>query len=235
MYRICKSGVTNETIFLTPKKPITMGIITKGILGGFSGKVGTVIGGTWKGIAYMRSKANRGKFIPTENQHSQQLKFALVMRFLQPMAGLLNITFRDFAIKMTGINNAVSYSLKNAITGTYPTFALDFSLALVSRGELPNILGPAVTVGAGGILTWSWTDNSGGGTAKADDQAVLVAYCPTLRQAIYTTAGGMRSALTGDLNVTPFSGLAVETYIGFISADGRKVANSYFTGEVTVS
>lgn len=212
-----------------------MGIINKGILGGFSGKVGSVIGGTWKGIDYMRSKASRGKFVPTETQHAQQLKFAIVMRFLQPMAGLLNITFRDFAIKMTGINNAVSYSLRNAITGTYPTFALDFSLALVSRGELPNILGPAVTVGAGGILTWSWTDNSGTGIAKTDDQAVLVAYCPTLRQAIYSTAGGMRSDLTADLNVIPFSGLAVGTYIGFISADGRKVANSYFTGEVTVS
>ena len=34
-----------------------MGTISKGILGGFSGKVGTVIGGNWKGIDYMRSKA----------------------------------------------------------------------------------------------------------------------------------------------------------------------------------
>ena len=32
-----------------------MGTISKGILGGFSGKVGTVIGGNWKGIDYMRS------------------------------------------------------------------------------------------------------------------------------------------------------------------------------------
>lgn len=212
-----------------------MGIINKGILGGFSGKVGSVIGGSWKGIDYMRSKANRGKFVPTQTQHAQQLKFGIVMKFVQPMAGLLNITFRDFAVKMTGINNAFGYNIKNAITGTYPTFALDYSLSLVSRGELPNILGPAVTVGAGSLLTWSWTDNSGVGIAKPDDQAVLVAYCPTLRQAIYTTAGGARNALTGDLTLTPFAGLAVETYIGFISADGRKIANSYFTGEVTVS
>jgi hypothetical protein len=31
-----------------------MGIIKQGILGGFSGKVGNVVGGTWKGIDYMR-------------------------------------------------------------------------------------------------------------------------------------------------------------------------------------
>ncbi len=34
-----------------------MGTISKGILGGFSGTVGTVIGGSWKGIEYMRSQS----------------------------------------------------------------------------------------------------------------------------------------------------------------------------------
>ncbi len=36
-----------------------MGTISKGILGGFSGKVGTVVGGSWKGIDYMRSRSGR--------------------------------------------------------------------------------------------------------------------------------------------------------------------------------
>ena len=42
-----------------------MGTINKGILGGFSGKVGNVVGGTWKGIDYMRSKSNHRKFTAT--------------------------------------------------------------------------------------------------------------------------------------------------------------------------
>ena len=89
---------------------------------------------------------------------------------------------------MTGMNNALSYTLDNAITGVYPSFEIDYAVALVSRGGLPNVLGPAVTSGAGSVLTFSWTDNSGVGIAKATDQAILVAYCPELRQAIYTTA-----------------------------------------------
>jgi len=212
-----------------------MGTINKGILGGFSGKVGTVVGGSWKGIDYMRSKGNNRNANPTEKQLAQQLKFALIMRFLQPMAGLLSISFRDFAIMMTGINNAFAYNIKNAVTGVYPSFAIDYSLALVSRGDLPNALAPAVTSGAGSLVTFSWTDNSGVGSAKATDQAILVAYCPDLKQSIYTTAGGMRSSLTGELNLLSFSGLAVETWIGFISDNGRSVATSIFTGEVTVS
>ena len=212
-----------------------MGTINKGILGGFSGKVGSVIGGSWKGIDYMRSKSSRTNFTATEKQLAQQLKFALMMRFLQPMAGLLSVSFRDFAVKMTGINSAFAYNIKNCITGVYPLFDIDYSLVLVSRGDLPNALAPAVTSGAGSLLTFSWTDNSGVGSAKATDQAILVAFCPDLQQSIYTTIGGDRSALTGELNLVPFSGKAVETYIGFIALDGKNIATSIFTGEVTVS
>jgi len=212
-----------------------MGTINKGILGGFSGKVGSVVGGSWKGIDYMRSKGNRTNFTATDKQLAQQLKFALMMHFLQPMAGLLSISFRDFAVKMTGINSAFAYNIKNCITGVYPSFGIDYSLVLVSRGDLPNALAPVVTSGAGSLLTFSWTDNSGVGSAKATDQAILVAFCPDLQQAIYTTIGGNRSALTGELNLGPFAGKAVETYIGFIAQDGKNIATSIFTGEVTVS
>ena len=212
-----------------------MGTIIKGILGGFSGKVGNVVGGTWKGIDYMRSKSNNRNQHPTESQLAQQLKFALVMRFVQPMASLLETSFHDFAIKMSGINNAFAYNLKSAVTGVYPSFAIDYSHSLVSRGKLPNVLAPTVISGAGSVLTFSWTDNSGVGVAKATDRAILVAYCPELRQAIYTLAGGLRSDLTGELNVLPFSGLVVQTWVGFISESGRLIATSNFTGEVTVS
>lgn len=97
-----------------------MATFEKGILGGFSGKVGSVIGGSWKGIDYMRSKAPRRTFVPSQKQLEQQLKFALMMRFLQPMSGLLAISFHDFAIRKTGTNSAFAYNYKEAITGDFP-------------------------------------------------------------------------------------------------------------------
>lgn len=45
-----------------------MGTIKQGILGGFSGKVGTVIGSSWKGISYMRSRAQSVKNPRTEGR-----------------------------------------------------------------------------------------------------------------------------------------------------------------------
>ena len=39
-----------KLIYLQHKKEKIMGTIKQGILGGFSGKVGTVVGSTWKSV-----------------------------------------------------------------------------------------------------------------------------------------------------------------------------------------
>lgn len=212
-----------------------MGTFNKGILGGFSGKVGNVVGGNWKGIDYMRSKSSKRNFTPSQAQLVQQLKFGLSMRFVQSFSGLAELSFRNYAVKKTGINSALAYVLKNAVVGTYPTFSINYADVLMSRGDLPNVLAPAVTAAAAGIATFSWTDNGGTGIAKADDQAILVAYCPALNQCIYSIGPATRADLTGDLNLGTFTGQLVHTYIGFTSASGRNTASSIYTGTITVS
>lgn len=212
-----------------------MGRILKGILGGFSGKVGNVVGGNWKGIDYMRSQGNYRNSSPSLAQSAQQLKFGIAVRFVQSISALVELGFSNYAIKKTGVNSALSYTLKNAISGIYPVFSIVYSDVLVTRGDLPNVLAPSVVSGANSMVTFSWTDNSGVGSAKATDKAILAAYCPLLNQCIYTTGSANRSAITDELNLAAFSGKVVETYIGFISADGRNIATSIYTGMVTVS
>jgi len=56
-----------------------MGHIRKGILGGFSGKVGTVVGASWKTTSYMRSLPKKGNNPRTLAQRRQRSKFALVI------------------------------------------------------------------------------------------------------------------------------------------------------------
>lgn len=211
-----------------------MGIIQKGILGGFSGKVGNVIGGNWKGIDYMRSQAQRSDFVPTQKQIEQQLKFALIARFQQPLSNLFAVSFKNYAIKKTGGNAAMSYNLKNAITGTYPAFTVDFENALVSRGDMPNALNPSAVAAAAGIVNFSWDNNSGSGKALDTDHSILVAYCPEMRSAIYQNAGPARSLEAASLDLSTFSGKEVQTWLGFVSVSGKEVATSAFTGAVTV-
>ena len=63
-----------------------MGKYIKGILGSFLGKVGTVIGSSWKGIEYMRSRGKKSSKPPTQAQLIQQAKFKLLVRFVIPAA-----------------------------------------------------------------------------------------------------------------------------------------------------
>lgn len=211
-----------------------MGTIQKGILGGFSGKVGSVVGGSWKGIDYMRSMAQRRTTTSSQRQKEQQMKFGLIARFQQPLANLLAISFKSYAIKMTGANSAMSYNIRNAITGLYPDFVIDYPRVLVSRGDMPNAINPVATAAAGGIVNFTWQNNAGSGKAKDTDKSILVAYCPELSQSIYTDAGAERSVESGSLDLSAFSGLKVETWVGFISDTGNITATSVFAGEVTV-
>lgn len=212
-----------------------MGIINKGILGPVSGTVGTVVGGSWKGISYIRSQSTSRRTSFTVKQLEQQARFSLIMKFLQSMTPLLTVSFRNYAVEMSGFNNAMRYNLLNAIAGAYPAYEIDYNLALVSRGDLPNGASPAASSTAAGTVAFQWTDNSGVGKAQPTDASILVVYCPGRNQCIYTTAGAARSTGSDTLAVPAFSGLEVQTFLGFLSADSRNIASSVYTGQLTVA
>jgi hypothetical protein len=210
-----------------------MGRIKKGILGGFSGKVGTVVGASWRGIEYMRSMPSKRKGADTERQLAQKTKFTLMREFLKSMPDLLTMGYKGQALQMTELNSALSYHLKNAVTGTYPDFSIVYPQVLLTRGNLPNATAPAAAAGAAGSINFSWTDNSGIGKAKASDKAILVAYSETLKHAVYVIQP-LRSAQSGILAAPAFSSQQVHTWISFLTEDETDIATSIYTGTVNV-
>lgn len=212
-----------------------MGTIKQGILGGFSGKVGSVIGGVWKGISYMRGIALSIANPKTDKQLAQRQKFAVTMRFLQPLSEFLKTGFKQYAVKMTGINAAMLYNIENALTGTYPNIAIDYPNALVSRGNLPSALNAVASSTVAGTVKFDWEDNSGEIGAASADKTLLVIYNPSQNQAV--TVNQLAERADGTQTVTvpdSFSGDLVQCYMAFISADGV-VSNSAFAGAVTVA
>lgn len=212
-----------------------MGKISQGVLGGFSGKVGNVVGGTWKGIDYMRIKPANVSNPRTAGQMDQRSKFALVLSFLQPMKNFLRVGFKNYAHKQTQFNGAMSYNLLNGVTGAYPNYSIDYNRALVTRGGLVGALDPNAESPAPETIDFTWTDNSGSG-AEPTDKALLLAYNPSKGYAVYDTSGEERSSGSQTLTVpSDFSGDEVITFLGFISEDGKSVSNSAYVGTVTVA
>ena len=113
-----------------------MGTIKQGILGGFNGKVGTVVGSSWKGTAYMKGRAQHVKNPRTAGQVYQREALKILALALKPISSTLNLTFKKSANKMSGYNKAVSVNYKAAIyeAGGEPHF--NYEWLIISKGSL---------------------------------------------------------------------------------------------------
>ncbi|HRG24636.1 MAG TPA: DUF6266 family protein [Chitinophagaceae bacterium] len=206
----------------------------QGILGAFSGKVGTVIGGSWKGIPYMRGRSLRKKGKKgTEAQVSQQARFKLAIDFIRSMGILLDTSYEQSSGK-TIKNLALKQLLEQSIGGEYPDLFIDYGTVYVAKGSLKKADNPLVAAGEPGKLNFSWTDTSGLGNATSTDKAILVAYCPEMGDFMFNVNGAARSAETDTLNVRFFSGKEVHTWISFLSENGKQSADSVYTGKILV-
>ena len=205
-----------------------------GILGGFDGAVGTVVGAKWRGKNVMKKKptfSRNRKF--SQEQLIQHAKFSLAHNFFRRFTTLLQSSFEDVTGK-TPRGIAFRHFLDNAITGIYPNFGIDYSKVLVARGSLLNVMGTSADSVNPGKLRINWTETALDMKANPIDVAIIVAYCPELNLLMYTVNGPARTAMTAELDMPFFSGKEVQTWIAFRSEKGHLVSESTYTGAVTI-
>lgn len=213
-----------------------MGKISQGILGGVSGKVGNVIGGSWKSINYLRVKPSSVANPRTEGQVNQRTKFTLVLEYLQPNKEFLKIGYKAFATKKSEFNAAMSYVLNNAVSGTAPNFTIDYSQALLSRGNLSTVLNPVMDTTTAGQVDFTWSDNSSDGNANTTDKAMLLVYNPAKKESSIVTSGLTRSTGSGVVTIPDsYAGDTIEVFMAFVSEDGSQVSNSVYLGSGTAA
>ena len=212
-----------------------MAIIKQGVLGAFSGKVGTVIGTSWKGIAIIRGIAASIANPRTPAQLEQRARFSLVGKFLRTLTAFLRIGFKSAALKMSAFNAAMAYNVKNAVTGIYPDLDLDYTKLRVTQGNLPGALNPAAVSVVAATVDFTWEDNSLDAETMANDKVVLLVYNPSKGQSVnaignMTRVDGAQSVVVPD----SFSGDEVQCYISFINANESVVSDSLYVGSVLV-
>ncbi len=213
-----------------------MATYEKGILGGFSGKVGNVVGARWRGKDIMRSVPVRGAYTPTSEQEAQREKFSVVIKFLTPIKPVVGKYFGKKQGDKSVFNLATSYHLLEAVQEVSHEWVMDYEKVLISKGELRGLADPSVTSEPGQVLALSWEDNSGQGYADASDQLVAVAYNESMN--IYQTfiADASRGATTANLRLPAFmSGLEVTLWATFATANGKDAATSTYLGVYTIS
>ena len=212
-----------------------MAKLAMGILGGFAGKVGTVVGSFWKGVPTIRAYNPNVSNPNSPAQLEQRAKFSAVIGFLKPLTVFLRTGFKSLAVKMTEFNAAMAYNLDKAITGIYPNFTIDYPKASVSRGNLAGALNAVAGSTVQEEIEFTWYNNSGIDGSLPEDKVMLVVYNPTKDHAITVLGGNTR--LSGSQAVpvpASFAGDDVKCYIAFQDAKQTVVSNSAFAGSVVV-
>jgi hypothetical protein len=211
-----------------------MGRFTKGLYGAFRGKVGSMVGSTWKGIEVIRSKPAGGRKNASPEQLQQQARFRTMVRFLKPLASFLDQIYGSSAVQMTGFNKSFSYNVQNGLSGQYPDYGIAYPMIQLGQGILPNVDLAQASSAAAGKLSITWTDNSGNGKAQPTDNAFVAVYCEALNRWIYSANAGARSAGTLTMDLTAFSGKAVQTWFGFVTPKRTAASVTLFTGQVNI-
>jgi hypothetical protein len=201
-----------------------------GINGAFSGKVGTVVGSSYRGIAYMRSLPETTK-PPTEKQLHQRLKFSVITAWLRPILALINIGFQILTGDKNAMNRAVSYHMKEALIDNGQDVEIDFKKAIFSRGELlvSWILEVLTLVSA--VLNIKW-DN---GPESAFDKASFIIYNPQKEKFVTFKDAAQRQDKETVLQLPKrFAGDTVHAWMQYTNEAGNMVSTSVYLGQIVV-
>lgn len=208
-----------------------MGIITSGILGPISGKVGPVVGGSWKGIAYLRQLPASVANPQTALQTAQRTKLSNCVAFAKEILTTIIKPLNDrFASGESGYNSFVSRNI-SLFAGAVPSPAGDLS---ISEGSLLNVtLAQLQATDGSDEVSCNYQDNSGTGNAQATDEAYIVIYNET--QGVFGVSSGAYDRESAPAIVTMptncATGDVLHEWLAMRTANGFAVSNTAYQTE----
>ena len=205
-----------------------MAIVRQGILGGFRGRVGNIVGTGWKGKAVMKSLPLTVANPRTAGQVKQRNRFSLLVHLASGiLASIVKPLWDRSASGMSGYNSFISAN-QNAF---HPSGELSFEDFIISRGRM---LAPAsiVAVKSGDDVNVTVTHPAGDRYALPSDKVYCLVLCDDGKTAAYA---GQTSATRGASATSQFTaagannvatGEPVCAYVAYLRSDGSEVSNS---------
>ena len=200
-----------------------MARLINGIMGPFRGKIGPIVGYTWKGQGVIRSLPRKISKAPSQDQVDNRKKMAACQEWLKYITPLVRIGFKNYSAKQHGFGNALSYIKLNAMT---EDLKVDPAKALISWGDLPQPISPAVSNSKPRKLIITWEPVPGN-----KDRAMVLAY-DGKENAIGEVCGPRRSEGKLELACGGMKGMEMHVYLSFVSEERDKCSTSMYLGIV---
>lgn len=205
-----------------------MGVIKRGILGGFSGRVANVVGSSWKGIAYMKSLPLSVANPQTTGQTTQRNAFtAVVFAATSTLAVFIKPLWDRFAQGMSGYNDFVSKNVEFFIDGvlTVPG-SLKASIGVLYNSGITSATKNSTT-GAVVITPVSTGNGSNGATT---DEVYGMFYNETQDTWYAELASETRNSATYLFTWSDMVALdVIRFWLCYRKADGTIVSNSAYS------
>lgn len=169
-----------------------MAKIPSGILGAISGRIGNVVGSSWKGINYIRSYVIPGN-PNTVAQQTERTQFAMIVRVAKTVLGSIIQVFWDPFIKS---NSGWAHFI--GINRGLVTDVAHPEVMHMSEGTLEgDIVTGATLAGTDVTVTWAGVPL---GNGQLTDPAIVVIY-DALNDVAFTDASVTRTDGTVDVAV----------------------------------
>ncbi|UKT62794.1 DUF6266 family protein [Pedobacter mucosus] len=199
--------------------------------GGFTGKVGSIIGyqlnGKWviKGLPRPSKKNKKG----TADQKKCRQRFSLMQGFLSSVLYFVRVGFNlEGKLKMISAHNAAkSYNMLHAFDNDGQII---YSNIRLTQGSLQGAEETTVATNESG-LQFIWNNQLSNGLQKTTDQVMLLVYQEETNEAYFILSGARRQDGT-DLLKIPYieKGKTFHTWISFIADDRKSISNSVYAG-----
>lgn len=211
-----------------------MARIKQGIFGPLSGKLGPVIGSTWKGIPYIkeRSVKDENPKPRTQAQLDNQAKFKFINDWLVPFHSFFTVGFSLEATQRTEIAAALKANYKSVFAGKWPEMQINYPALQMSVGALPGLQEPVIELLNPHELVLTWKSGLLRG-CRYNDQLMLALYCPEHKITDGFIGGVSRAMETCrhqlDLRIV---GHPLEVYLSATSLDRKNIANTTYLGRI---
>jgi len=210
-------------LFLTFYK---MARLPQGILGGVLGKVGNVVGSSWKGIPILKSRPLSVANPRTTKQVAQRTKMSSVVEFAKAILASVIKPLNDrFAQQASGYNDFVSRNI-HLFENAEPSPAENLS---ISVGKMAKVT-PEITTADKNTKTVEvgWATTLPDAFAAATDLAYVVLQNATTGEIV--PSGGLNTRADSSTIVTLAENLEADdilhAWLAFRRVDGTVVSNT---------
>ena len=203
-----------------------MAKIPQGILGGIKGKIGGIIGTSWKGINVIKTAPLSVANPQTAGQVAQRTKFGNVVAFAVLILSVVIKPLWDrFASKQSGFNAFIQSNV-SLFAAEMPVFGTGF---IISKGKMASTSISSLVADAGASeVGLEWVDDSGSGYKLATDipYAVVINHTQGTVNSYESLSNRENEEINIPLDSALVAGDVIDAYLAFKRADGTIVSNT---------